>query len=431
MPMPLISIPAGLQTNSFLLAPGAIDYLPELLKTDFPGKTPWLVADGNTWRVAGEKARALLNASGFSVTEYVFSAVPKLHPDHAYSEMLAKIMPANCVPVAVGSGVVNDLVKCASGINGVRYCCVPTACSVDGYTSAGAALVVKGSKITVKCLAPYAICADSHILATAPSEMLASGYADLFAKIPAGGDWIIADELGQQPIRPDVWELIQSHLRGWVSDKNNLLNVFEGLAATGYAMQMMQDSRPASGAEHLYSHIWEMEGLCRYKGEEASHGFKVALGTLASTLLQEYVINHSFEELRDKVKPALTRAERIAEIDELLKLGCYGTSPKETALKKFMDGDAIQQRRKLIAEHWDAIRARLKKQIIPFAETREILRAAGCPVTPREQELTDEQFLHGIRTSQLIRIRYTVMDLLYESGLLDDALQALSVMMKG
>ena len=430
MPMPEIKVPEGLDTNCFVLASGALKYLPELIRAKFPGKLPWLVADGNSWRVAGEAAKKLLNAAGFAVSEYIFPAVPRLHPDYAHSEMLAEIMPAECVPVAVGSGVINDLVKCASGLKNVRYCCVPTACSVDGYTSAGAALVVRGSKQTVKCPAPYALCADTDILATAPSDMLASGYADLFAKIPAGGDWIIADELGEHPIRPDVWELIQGHLRGWISDKNNLLNVFEGLAATGYAMQMMRDSRPASGAEHLSSHIWEMEGLGTYKGEEASHGFKVGIGLLASTILQEFVITHPFDELRPFMKPAPDRAGRIAEIDELLKAGCYGTAPKETALKKFMEGPAIEERRKLIEAHWEAIRARLKKQIIPYAETKKMLKNAGCPVCPAEIGLTEEQFLHGVRTSQLIRIRYTILDLLYESGLLDEAMKDLSVMME-
>lgn len=430
MPMPEIKVPEGLDTNCFVLASGALKYLPELIRAKFPGKLPWLVTDGNSWRVAGEPAKKLLNAAGFAVSEYIFPAVPRLHPDHAYSEMLAGIMPAECVPVAIGSGVINDLTKCASGIKGVRYCCVPTACSVDGYTSAGAALVVKGSKITIKCPAPYALCADTDILATAPADMLASGYADLFAKIPAGGDWLIADELGEHPVRPDVWELIQSRLRGWLADKNNLLNVFEGLAATGYAMQMMLDSRPASGAEHLFSHIWEMEGLGTWKGEEASHGFKVGIGLLASTVLQEFVIRHSFGELKPFVKPAPDRSGRIAEIDELLKAGCYGTAPKETALKKFMEGPAIERRRRLIEAHWEAIRARLKKQLIPYAETKKMLQNAGCPVTPAEIGLTAEQFLHGIRASQLIRIRYTVMDLLYEAGVLDEAMKDLSVMME-
>ena len=81
MSMPEIKVPEGLDTNCFVLASGALKYLPELIRAKFPGKLPWLVADGNSWRVAGEAAKKLLNAAGFAVTEYIFPAVPRLHPD--------------------------------------------------------------------------------------------------------------------------------------------------------------------------------------------------------------------------------------------------------------------------------------------------------------------------------------------------------------
>ena len=121
-----------------------------------------------------------------------------------------------------------------------------------------------------------ALAADTDILADAPAEMKSSGYADLFAKLPAGAEWIMTDIMGIEPIRKDVWELIQPPLRSWLANADDLQAVFEGLAATGYAMQLYKDSRPASGMEHLCSHVWEMEGV------NASHGFKVGLGTLAS-----------------------------------------------------------------------------------------------------------------------------------------------------
>ncbi len=422
--MNTIAIPPGLQTEFFVLSSGAVNELPELLTTAFPGKRPWIIADGNTWKAAGECAAAVLKDSGFDCAEpYIFPASPTLHPDFSHSEMLAEKMPENCVPVAVGSGVINDLTKCSSGLKNVPYCCVPTACSVDGYTSAGAALTVNGTKKTVKCPAPFAVCADIDILKTAPAEMLASGYADLFAKIPAGADWLLADAVGEEPIRDDVWQLIQGNIRKWVADKSDLLNIFHGLAATGYSMQMYLDSRPASGSEHLYSHVWEMEDMA-----DVSHGFKVCVGLLASTLLMEYVMNHTREELQSCMKPASTEEERIVEIDDLLKLGCYGSEPKVTAMKKFFSGKEMEERREMLLSKLPEIQAGFRKQLIPFEETRKILKDAGCPVSASAIGLSREQFLHGIKTSQLIRLRYTVVDYLYELGLLDDAMSCLEIM---
>ena len=422
MSMPVIPVPPGLETELFCLGSGALKYLPEVLRQVFPGLAAYLVADENTWRAAGAAAEKFLIDSGIPMAgKYIFPGQPKLHPDYEYCRQLAEKFPAGCVPVAVGSGVINDLTKCGASLANLRYCCVPTACSVDGYTAAGAALVVGGTKKTVKCPAPQALCADTDILATAPPEMLASGFADLLTKVPAGADWVIADAVGEEPIRQDVWELIQGNIRRWVADKDDMLAIFDGLAATGYSMQMYGESRPASGAEHLFSHVWEMEGLTK-DGEDVSHGFKVGVGMLASTLLMEFVLDHSFEELLPRMKAGLSVEERTAEIDELLKAGCYGDAPKNTALGKFLCGEKLLRRRKLIGDIWGKLQSGIRERLIPYRQLREILRTAGCPVTPAEIGLSTEQFRHGIKTAQLIRHRYTILDLLYESGLLDEAI---------
>ena len=207
MDMPIVTIPQGLDTELFCLGAGALKFLPQVLEKSFPGKPAYLIADENTWRAAGDAAEKILISANFPIVgKYIFEGSKRIHPEYSYCEMLAKIIPDNCVPVAIGSGVINDLVKCASSLKNMRYCCVPTACSVDGFTAAGAALVVEGSKKTVKCPPPRALCADTEILETAPAEMFASGYADLLTKIPAGADWIIADAVGEEPIRQDVWE---------------------------------------------------------------------------------------------------------------------------------------------------------------------------------------------------------------------------------
>lgn len=426
-----VDMPQGISTRAFLRGEDAILGLPELLQANFPGKTPWIVADDNTWKVAGEKAFQLLKDAGMNPAEpHIYPGTPRLHPDYALAEKLAAEMPENVVPVAVGSGVINDIVKTVGGINNVPYCCVATACSVDGYTAAGSAMTVNGSKKTVPCPAPYAICADTSILATAPGEMFASGYADLLAKVPAGADWLIADALGEDPIRKDVWALIQGPLKDQVSDCTDMMKIFTGLASTGYAMQMMKDSRPASGAEHLFSHIWEMEGL-QFKGEDVSHGFKVGVGTLASTLLLEYIAEHDIKELAPRMKPVPTAEEREKEVDELLKRNCYGPGPKETAMKKFLSGEAGAKRREEIIAKWDPLRTAIKDQIFSSDKVRASLKAAKCPAAPAEIGLDMEQFTHGILAAQLIRVRYTSLDLLYEVGLLEDAVSYVASHMEG
>ncbi len=424
--MNLIPIPPGLETESFVLEAGAMRHAPEILRKHW-GSAPkaWIVADDNTWRAAGEKLNGILKAAGITCCEpYLFPGSPTLHATTGHVDELLAVFPEECVPVAVGGGTVNDLVKRASGVKGVRYCCVPTAPSVDGYTSYGAALNVDGLKKTLPCPAPLAIVADTETLANAPGDMFAAGYADLMAKIPAGADWILADRLGLHPIRQDVWELVQVPLRDNLSDPTDVTRVFMGLAATGYAMQLCRDSRPASGAEHLMSHVWEMEDL-RFNGESVSHGFKVSLGTVVSTALFEKLFSLSVDEARRFAEPGLCRAAREAEVDALLMRGCYGAEAKEIAMSKFLEGDALRERREQLYDSWEFLREATRRQLFPLAELRKKLEAAHCPVLPAQIGLPAGQFLHGVAAAQLIRTRYTVLDAVYELGLMKVLLQFL------
>ena len=419
--MKYIELPAGIQTAAFAMGSGAINELGKFIAEVFPGKKPWIIADENTFAVAGAKA-----AEQFSdmYEPYIFPGKPRLHPDSAISDMLAEKISGmpDVLPIAVGSGVINDIVKRAAGVANVRYCCVPTASSVDGYTAAGSAMVKDGFKMTLPCPAPYALLADTDVLYTAPPEMFASGYADLFAKIPAGGDWIIADALGIEKIDESIWELVQVPLRQRLSDPKDFGPVFAGLADTGYSMQLYKESRPASGAEHLMSHIWEMEHLL-CNGEEVSHGFKVAIGTVTTTKLMEFIINTPLAKARELAQPLLTNAEREAEIDELLKKDCYGSGIKELAMSKF---ENTPERREELFAVWETLQKRLPAQIIPSAEAIKMLKAANSPAHYTEIGLGKEQYLHAVRTAQLIRKRYTVLDYLYTLGLLEAAIDYLN-----
>ena len=194
-------------------------------------------------------------------------------------------------------------------------------------------------------------------------------------------------------------------------------------------MQMYGESRQASCAEHLFSHVWEMEGLT-LNGADVSHGFKVGVGLLASTLLMEFVLSRTAAEIKAMMRPGLSMAERESEIDQLLKLGCYGPEPKKTALNKHLTGDKLLAQREKLLANWDDLRSRMQKRLIPYQEMYRKLAAANCPVTPAAIGLTPEQFRHGIRTAQLIRNRYTVLDLLYELGVLDNAIESLDVMIR-
>ena len=135
------------------------------------------------------------------------------------------------------------------------------------------------------------------MIAEAPPGLNASGYADLLAKIAAGADWIVADAAGIEPINEPVWNTVQGLLHDWVSSPEGiaesdpvvLRNLVNGLMMSGFAMQAARTSRPASGAEHQFSHLWDMQHHT-HNGVAPSHGFKVGIGTLASMALYEELL---------------------------------------------------------------------------------------------------------------------------------------------
>ncbi len=408
-----ISLPPGLETECFILDSGALAAVLGLCREFFPGRRPWIVADGNTWEAAGKGVLNSLREAGLTpVGPYLFPASPPLHAENRHVDTLVAAMPPDAVPVAVGGGTVNDLVKRAAFVAGRRYLCVSTAASVDGFTSSGASLVKDGLKQTLPCPAPLALAADTDVLKAAPPEMAAAGYADLAAKIPAGADWLIVDALGLEPVRPEVWQMVQPELRDRLSEPADLEKIFLGLAATGYAMQLYRDSRPASGAEHLVSHVWEMEGI------EASHGFKVGIGTLAVTAMMTEAFRLSAAELHRVASPPSGPEEREREIAALLSRGVYGDAAG-IAMKKFLSGNELLERRSLIASKWEQMGERVLRQLIPFNEMKRQFQRAGCPVHPAEIGLARADFRDGFRRAQLIRKRYTVLDLAYEAGILE------------
>src|SRR3954470_13425925 len=250
-----------------------------------------VVADETTFALAGATGDAALRSAGRDVlAPHVLPAKPALYADYDnVSVVAAKLREHAAIPIAVGSGTINDIVKRAAHECDRPYLSVATAASMDGYTAFGAAITKDGYKRTMTCPAPRAVVADLDVLTAAPPAMTAAGYADLLGKVTAGADWIVADALGVEPIAGPGWDLVQPRLRAAVGRPAELRagggdamrGLIDGLVMAGLAMQAHQSSRPASGSEHQFSHLWEMEGLGRDAAPPLSHGFKVGLGTIA------------------------------------------------------------------------------------------------------------------------------------------------------
>jgi glycerol-1-phosphate dehydrogenase [NAD(P)+] len=126
-------------TREVLLGAGVLGEVGAVFERAFGDRAAVVIADETTFEVAGKRAGQLLADGGRALAEpYVFPATPTLHADYDNVIPLARFLRAtDAIPVAVGSGTLNDLVKRASHEVERPYLTVATAASVDGYTSFG------------------------------------------------------------------------------------------------------------------------------------------------------------------------------------------------------------------------------------------------------------------------------------------------------
>ncbi len=419
-------------TQSVSIGEGVLGTVADLYAQSFGDRPAVVVGDENTFAVAGREVQGHLEAAGRELREpYVFPGTPTLYAEYGNIEaLIASLREHDAIPVAVGSGSLNDIAKRAAFECERPYMSVATAASMDGYTAFGAAITKDGYKRTMTCPAPHSVLADVGVLTGAPPKMTAAGYADLLSKVTAGADWLVADALGIEPIDQHVWSLVQGPLREatgrpaelQAGDRQAMEGLIEGLVMSGLAMQAAASSRPASGAEHQFSHLWEMEGLGHDDVPPLSHGFKVGVGSLAIASLYERLLERDLAALdADAICsawPAWDDVERNVRAAHATP-GLDDAAVTETR-EKYVDAGELEKRLALLAQRWPDLRERVRAQLLGPGELREMLRAAGCPTHPEDIGLSVEAFRDTFRRAQMIRRRYTVLDLTNETGLLDE-----------
>jgi glycerol-1-phosphate dehydrogenase [NAD(P)+] len=354
---------------------------------------------------------------------------PDLYAQYDFIDDLDEWMTSHqAVPIAVGSGTINDLVKLAAHHAGRPYMAVATAASMDGYTAFGASITKKGLKQTFECPAPVAVLADLDVITRAPAELNAAGYADLLAKNTAGADWIVADVLGIEPIDQTAWQLVQARLKESVAnpagvrrgDATAIADLVEGLMMSGLAMQWTKSSRAASGAEHQFSHLWDMQRTA-HTADTPSHGFQVGIGTLAVARLYETLFEMHLDRLdvdglagRWPDEPVTVR--QVTDVFDSPRLARLAA--KETTAKK-PPWSARRHHLTRIRDTWPKLKKRLSDHLIPSTEIAKMLEEAGAPTAGAQIGVSPPRLAGSYRQAYHIRRRYTVLDLAERTGVLD------------
>ncbi|HJU23010.1 MAG TPA: sn-glycerol-1-phosphate dehydrogenase [Casimicrobiaceae bacterium] len=413
---------------------GTLARLPSIVRELSHAGACRIVADENTMRAAGARVLDLLRAAriGCAVPN-VLREMPRVKPRvETAREIASQIGATHQLPIAVGSGVVNDIVKCAAQFAGVPYVSVPTAASMDGYAAPGAAMLDEGFKRSLSCRAPVAIVADLDVIAAAPARMTAWGYGDLAGKVVAGADWMLADALGEEPIDTGAFTLVQEPLKDWFSRANRngsedgdaLRGLVNGLLVSGFAMQAHGTSRPASGCEHQLAHLWEMDGVA-VDGEPVSHGACVGVATVAMLALYRWLLAQDVAArasavladhrvLRQDVESAV-----YAEIESAFPVAAVAESAKVEMRAKLDRLRFRRQRLQSLRDSWATLRSRLEATLLTPDAMRRLLTAHDAVCEPCDIAVSTAKLESDIRRARLIRRRYTLLDCLDDLGWLE------------
>ncbi len=243
-----------------------------------------LNCDKNTFIAAGERVITILGCV------FVKLSSENLHANEIAVDKVEKQLPQDIdLLIAVGSGTIHDITRYVANEMKIPFLSIPTAASVDGFVSTVAAMTWHGFKKSFSSSSPICVVADSEIFSKAPYRLTASGVSDLLGKYTALADWKISHIVTGEYLCQHIFDLTKDAVNMVAHSLDNIHagkveaceKLMYGLLLSGLAMQMMGNSRPASGAEHHMSHLWEMEILnptiAAYHGEKVSVGLRLAI----------------------------------------------------------------------------------------------------------------------------------------------------------
>ena len=420
-----------LPSQDIYVGANLVERIPGYIRARGLGTHCVLVADNNTYEVAGRRVSQTLTAAGFDVIECVIVREGTMDPDErAVGEVLLSIQPETEFLVAVGSGSVTDTTRVNAARTGLPFVSVGTAPSMDGYTSVVAPLTFKGLKIHRNGPCPEIIVCDTEILRTAPLNMVCAGVGDVLGKYIAKCDWMIGNIINDEPYCNVCGEIVTDAIGKLLSNipeirarsEKGIRILIEALLLSGVTIMIVGHTRAVASVEHNVAHYWEMQQMLR--GNKApSHGASVGVATLMVWPMFERFAHEDIS----KLDLDYIRAHRIShEEREEWMIRTYGEANGRVIMKEnpgdFLTWEEQERRIRRAQERIDDIRAAIA--LMPnYDDIRAAMAELGAPLTPAECGVSDDLVNMSMYCAKDYRTRYTLFKLLDECGLLDEYLK--------
>lgn len=376
------------------------------------GKHIAVVSDPDTHDVLGAKIEKALEGR-----HKVISIILPIRPDASethVSNVREQAAKADAY-IAVGSGTINDICKYASFLDGKPYAVFGTAPSMNGYSSANAAITVRGNKKSLQAQLPVGIFLDLDILSAAPGRLIRSGLGDSLCRTTAQADWLLAHLLFDTPYMTAPFSLLKPYEEPLFDQAAALMQgdaeAMEFLAKTlvlsGIGMYLASGSYPASQGEHMVAHTMEMVNKSKHSlfGGTVSwplHGEQIGVTTLTLSRLQHRILQ----------KRPVFRADTINEkaIVEYFGKETGAACIEETRRKMITQADA-ERLNETLDMYWLTARARLFEVMLPTERLEEVLKAANAPLDPEGLGWSRPHYNLALQFAPFTRDRFTFLDL--------------------
>jgi glycerol-1-phosphate dehydrogenase [NAD(P)+] len=350
-----------------------------LTKADFP-RNLLVVADKNTLAASAD-IMDILSKGGFSCGLKLFNDLRVADMrDVKGIEAMVQAGSAKAV-LSVGSGSLNDICRLASFKADVPFAIFATAPSMDGFAANSAPITENNFKTSILCHAPAVVIGDTDILAKAPAILKSAGFGDMLAKYIALADWHIAHMMIGEYFCPGIAAITRRALAGAVAlvddvgtnSHKAVSALMEGLVLSGLAMTLTRATRPASGAEHIVSHFWEIMKLQQGKPSDF-HGRKIAVATLLISRLYHDIVGRVPDFGEDNT-------------DWNAVYAAYGASFRGDIENLNNPTITAKIAPQTLAENWHKIQTIVKKELPPPEILENLMKRAGAPTTIAEIDI--------------------------------------------
>lgn len=198
-------------------------------------------------------------------------------------------------------------------------------------------------------------------------------------------------------------------------DPDAVGTIAEGLVLAGIAMAYANISRPASGLEHYFSHMWEMMALERDEPYDL-HGIQVGVGSVLTLKLYKHL--RVLQPSREKAEAHMAAFDPAAWEAEMHRIFGKTTGEVLEIEARAHKNDPAKHAERLtrILNGWEEICCMMDEELPDLNTLRAQMEMIGEPTRPSELNISLKDTVDAFIGSRDIRDKYMSCSLIWDLG---------------